>query len=85
MNSLNFSWKKKAVVNLQAKSALRDFETSHGNEEGNIAEADWQTLLRKKEEMEAEQPMEKCRRLYDQGVTLAEEERFLIIQSLREI
>ncbi len=76
MKSLSFSWKKKAVVNLQAKSALRDFVTSHDNDEGNLADADWKTLLRKKEEKDAEQPMEKCQRLYDQGVTLAEEERF---------
>lgn len=74
MSSLKFAWKKTAV-NLKSNSAFDSDNSESDHDETNLENVDWQTLLPKNKEKYQEEPNQKSERLYQEGITLAEEER----------
>ena len=79
MENFKFGWMKKTPCNLQGKSVFHDSnvdEDSLRTDDENIAaKGDWRTLLKDAKSQKLESSVEKFKRLYDEGSSLAEEGR----------
>eukprot|EP00794_Sanderia_malayensis_P005517 gene5517-6202_t len=75
MSSFNFGWRKKANDKVQASSVFNQIDNDE-EDEVNLEEVDWRSLVNKGKQANQEDQTDKLQRLHDEGVTLAEEERY---------
>lgn len=61
---------------MKSNSAFDSDNSESDHDETNLENVDWQTLLPKNKEKYQEEPNQKSERLYQEGITLAEEERY---------
>ena len=80
MENFKFGWMKRTPCNLHGKSVFSDpsvdAESLQTEDENIAAKGDWRTLLKDAKSQRLESNIEKFKRLYDEGSSLAEEGRF---------
>ncbi|XP_065071844.1 tetratricopeptide repeat protein 33-like [Rhopilema esculentum] len=76
MTTIKFGWKKKTVGSLQHNPAFDQEKGFVEDDDGAPANFDWTKLGSKNKSLVTESKDAKFKRLYDEGVLLAEEERY---------
>ena len=76
MTTFKFGWKKKTVSSLQQNPAFDQGKGFVEDDDGVPADFDWTKLGSKSKSLVTESKDAKFERLYDEGVLLAEEERY---------